>query len=63
MVKKDKNGKYQRTFTTDSKGNKVYDKISFKYGTVEDSQSQYSDKAKTTFDCFIIGSPSIVAWT
>jgi hypothetical protein len=34
MVAKDADGNYQRTYTTDTEGNKTYNSISFEYGTV-----------------------------
>ena len=36
MVARDENGNYERTYTTDSEGNKTYNSISFEYGTVTD---------------------------
>jgi RHS repeat-associated protein len=35
MVAKDADGNYQRTYTTDKDGNKVYNSISFEYGAIE----------------------------
>jgi hypothetical protein len=40
MVAKDAEGNYQRTFTTDADGNKNYNSISFKYGTVTSVQEK-----------------------
>jgi hypothetical protein len=39
MVAKDADGNYQRTFTTDADGNKNYNSISFKYGTIESQRT------------------------
>jgi hypothetical protein len=39
MVAKDADGNYQRTFTTDAEGNKNYNSIAFKYGTVESQRT------------------------
>jgi hypothetical protein len=39
MVAKDADGNYQRTYTTDAEGNKNYNSISFKYGTVESQRT------------------------
>jgi RHS repeat-associated protein len=39
MVAKDENGNYQRTFEVDPEGNKTYNSISFKYGTVESQRT------------------------
>lgn len=40
-------------YMVDSKGNRIDGKeISFEYGTIEKYQSQYSNKAKTTFDWY-----------
>ncbi len=43
MVEKDSNGDYQRTFSEDKDGNKVYDSISFEYGTIESQLSASYD--------------------
>lgn len=49
MVAKDADGNYQRTFTTDAEGNKSYNSISFKYGTVKSQKSiSFSSDGKTT---------------
>lgn len=49
MVAKDADDNYQRTFTTDAEGNKNYNSISFKYGTVESQRSiSYSPDGITT---------------
>jgi RHS repeat-associated protein len=47
MVAKDADGNYQRTFTTDAEGNKNYNSISFKYGTVTQSPT-FKDYDKYT---------------
>jgi RHS repeat-associated protein len=39
IVAKDQDGNYQRTYTTDSEGNKTYDSVSFEYGTVESQKN------------------------
>jgi RHS repeat-associated protein len=39
MVAKDADGNYQHTFTTDAEGNKNYNSISFKYGTVKSQRT------------------------
>ena len=42
-------------YMVDKKGSRIDGKeLSFKYGTVESFQSQYSDKAKTTFDWYSV---------
>lgn len=43
MVEKDSNGDYQRTFSEDKDGNKVYDSISFEDGTIESQLSASYD--------------------
>lgn len=49
MVAQDADGNYQRTFTTDDDGNKNYNSISFKYGTIESQRSiSYSRDGITT---------------
>ena len=49
MVALDAEGNYQRTYTTDENGNKQYNSVSFKYGTVESQRSiSYSPDGKTT---------------
>lgn len=55
MVAKDADGNYQRTYTTDAKGNKNYNSISFEYGTVESQRSiSYSPDGVTkgTYDVY-----------
>ncbi|GHT47544.1 hypothetical protein AGMMS49965_25620 [Bacteroidia bacterium] len=51
MVAKDADGNYQRTFTTDAEGNKNYNSISFKYGTVE-SQRTTALNSTDTYDTY-----------
>jgi RHS repeat-associated protein len=51
MVAKDAEGSYQRTFTTDAEGNKNYNSISFKYGTVE-SQRTTSLNSTDSYDTY-----------
>lgn len=51
MVAQDANGNYQRTFTTDTEGNKSYNSISFKYGTVE-SQRTISINSTDSYDVY-----------
>ena len=49
MVEKDKDGNYQRTYTTNKDGNKYYNGISFEYGTIESLKSfSFSPDGKTT---------------
>ncbi len=55
MVAIDADGNYQRTFTTDTEGNKIYNSISFEYGTVESQRSiSFSPDGKTvdTYDMY-----------
>ena len=55
MVAKNENGDYQRTYTTDDEGNKNYNSISFKYGTIESQKSiSYSPDGQTkdTYDVY-----------
>lgn len=51
MVAQDANGNYQRTSTTDAEGNKSYNFISFKYGTVE-SQRTIALGSNESFDVY-----------
>ena len=51
MVSKDADGNYQRTFTTDAEGNKNYNFISFKYGTVE-SQRTTAINSTDSYDTY-----------
>jgi len=49
IVEKDSEGNYQRVFSTDENGNKVYESISFDYGTIESQRNiTYSPDNKTT---------------
>ena len=49
MVEQDADGNYQRTFTTDAEGNKIYNSISFEYGTIESQRSiSFSPDGQTT---------------
>lgn len=49
IVEKDSEGNYQRVFSTDENGNKVYESISFDYGTIESQRNIiYSPDNKTT---------------
>ncbi len=49
MVEQDADGNYQRTFTTDAEGNKIYNNISFEYGTIESQRSiSFSPDSQTT---------------
>jgi RHS repeat-associated protein len=55
MVAKDADGKYQRTYTIDSEGNKIYNSISFPYGTIESQRSiSFSPDGETidTYDVY-----------
>jgi hypothetical protein len=55
MVAKDKDGNYQRTYTTDAEGNNTYNSIAFEYGTVSEA------KGKTLFrdaTCYSVTSES-----
>jgi RHS repeat-associated protein len=48
MVAKDTDGNYQRTYTTDAEGNKIYNSIIFPYGTIESQRSiSFSPDGKT----------------
>jgi RHS repeat-associated protein len=49
MVAKNADGKYQRTFATDSEGNKTYNSIAFEYGTISDSKSANLFRDATSF--------------
>lgn len=51
MVAKDADGNYQRTFMTDAEGNKNYNSISFKYGTVE-SQRTTAINSTDSYDTY-----------
>ena len=51
MVAKDADVNYQRTFTTDADGNKNYNSISFKYGTIE-SQRTIPINSTESYDVF-----------
>lgn len=49
MVEQDADGNYQRTFTTDAEGNKIYNSISFEYGTIKSQRSiSFSPDGQTT---------------
>jgi hypothetical protein len=49
MVSRDADGNYQRTYTTDSDGNKNYNSIAFEYGTVTDSKKAGWFRDATSF--------------
>jgi uncharacterized protein RhaS with RHS repeats len=51
MVAQDADGNYQRTFTTDAEGNRNYNSISFKYGTVE-SQRTIGINSTQSYDVY-----------
>jgi hypothetical protein len=53
VVNRIENTERDAFFMVDKKGNRVEGKeLSFEYGTIENFKSQYSDKAKTTFDWY-----------
>ena len=49
MVAKDADGKYQRTYTADTEGNKNYNSIAFEYGTITDAQKAGWFRDATSF--------------
>jgi RHS repeat-associated protein len=57
MVEKDADGNYQRTFTTDTEGNKNFNSVSFKHRTIESQRSiTYSPDGQNvdTYDVYKI---------
>jgi len=49
MVAKNSDRKYERTYTTDSEGNKNYNSVSFEYGTVTDAKKAGLFRDATSF--------------